>query len=376
MARAAPQPSRSPRRPQAEDAPPGGKGRGAQSNASGRYEATDREAIDDGWPTEDAPSPLTSVTAETPRRIINYVESPFVGFDRSINAYRGCEHGCIYCFARPTHAYYGLSPGLDFETKLFAKPNAATLLRRELSAAAYKPRMIAMGTNTDPYQPIERRFQIMRGILSVLGEFGHPASILTKSGLITRDNDLLEPLGARRLVKTMISVTTLDHDLARAMEPRASSPKRRLDAMRRLSASGVPVGVMAAPMIPGLNDSELENIISAAKEAGALWAGYTIIRLPLEVSTLFKEWLEARYPDRASRVLNHIRDMNGGRDYDPKWSRAEAPRSVYAKLIEQRFARAAAAAGLALRMPALDHSQFRRPVEKSPQLSLFDESAP
>ena len=200
MARAAPLPSRSPRRPHGEETPPGSKGRGAQSNASGRYESEAREAVDDGWDAEAEPSPATSVTAETPRRIINYVESPFVGFDRSINAYRGCEHGCIYCFARPTHAYYGLSPGLDFETKLFAKPNAAALLRRELSLASYKPRLIAMGTNTDPYQPTERRFQIMRGILSVLGEFGHPASILTKSGLIARDIDLLAPLGARRLV--------------------------------------------------------------------------------------------------------------------------------------------------------------------------------
>ncbi len=375
MARAA-SPSRSPRRPHGEEAPPGGKGRGAQSNASGRYEPIAREKADDGWNEVEAPSPLTQVTAETPRKIINYVDSPFVGFDRSINAYRGCEHGCIYCFARPTHAYYGLSPGLDFETKLFAKPNAPALLRRELAAASYKPRLIAMGTNTDPYQPIERRFQIMRGILSVLGEFGHPASILTKSGLVARDIDLLAPLGARRLVKTMLSVTTLDPALARAMEPRASGPRRRLDAMRRLSAAGVPVGVMAAPMIPGLNDHEMEAILEAAKDAGAVWAGYTIIRLPLEVSTLFKEWLEARYPDRAARVLRHIRDMNGGRDYDPKWSRAEGPRSVFAKLIEQRFTKAATRSGLALTMPVLDHSQFRRPVEKSAQLSLFGESSP
>lgn len=376
MARAAPPPRRS-RSPQTESPPPGEKGRGAQSNASGRYEATQREAVDDGWSGEDPPlSAATSVTAETPRKIINYVESPFVGFDRSINPYRGCEHGCIYCFARPTHAYYGLSPGRDFETRLFAKPNAAALLRRELMAPSYKPRMIAFGTNTDPYQPIERRFQIMRAILGVLAEFRHPASILTKSGVVTRDIDLFSPMARLRIVKTMVSITTLDPALARTMEPRASSPKRRLDAVRRLAEAGVPVGVMTAPMIPGLNDHEMETLLDASKEAGATFAGYTIVRLPLEVSTLFREWLEARYPDRAARVLRHIRDMNGGRDYDPKWSRAEGPRSVFAKLIDQRFRLATQRVALETQLPILEHGLFRRPVEKTSQLSLFEESSP
>ncbi|MBY0421992.1 MAG: PA0069 family radical SAM protein [Parvularculaceae bacterium] len=376
MARAAP-PSRRSRPPQTASPPPGDKGRGAQSNASGRYEATQRESVDDGWTLDDAPiSPATSVTAETPRKIINYVESPFVGFDRSINPYRGCEHGCIYCFARPTHAYYGLSPGVDFETRLFAKPNAAALLRRELAAPSYKPRMIAFGTNTDPYQPIERRFQIMRAILGVLAEFRHPASILTKSGVIGRDIDLLAPMAALRLVKTMLSITTLDPSLARAMEPRASAPRRRLDTVRRLADAGIPVGVMAAPMMPGLNDHEMEDILGASKDAGARFAGYTVIRLPLEVSTLFREWLEARYPDRAARVLRLIREMNGGRDYDPKWSRAESPRSVFAKLIDQRFRLATQRVGLETQMPILEHGLFRRPVEKTPQLSLFGESTP
>jgi DNA repair photolyase len=369
MARAAPLPRR-PRRP--EGSPPGGDGRGAKSNRSGRYEAVVREAADDGWDSDEEPAPIrTELTLESPRKIINYVDSPFVGFDRSINPIRGCEHGCIYCFARPTHAYYGLSPGADFETKLFAKPQAAQLLRRELGAKSYQMRHIAIGTNTDPYQPAEKRLQLMRGILSTLLEFRHPVSVLTKSALIARDIDVLKPMAEQGIVKTMLSVTTLDPHLARAMEPRASTPKRRLAAIRDLKDAGIPVGVMTAPMIPGLNDDELEALLEASKEAGAEFAGFTIIRLPLEVSTLFKEWLEAHFPERAAKVMRAIREMNGGRDYDPQWSRAKEPRTVYAKLIAERFAKATRRLKLDAEPPVLRHDLFRRPVERSAQLSLF-----
>ncbi len=348
------------------------KGRGARSNISGRYEALSRTDADDGWESEDdLPALKTDVTNETARTIINYISSPFVGFDRSINPYRGCEHGCSYCFARPTHAYYGLSAGLDFETKLFAKPNAAALLDRELSSKSYRPRHIAIGTNTDPYQPIERKFELMRAILAVLAKYNHPVSVLTKSALVKRDLDLLVPMATAGIVKTMLSVTTLDPKLARAMEPRASSPARRLAAIRSLSDAGVPVGVMTAPMIPGLNDHELEDILAAAKAAGAAWAGYTIIRLPLEVSGVFREWLEAAFPDRAAKVLRHIRDMNGGRDYDVEWSRAKAPRSVFTKLIKERFDRATRRIGLSPDAPRLDPTRFCRPEAAHCQLSLF-----
>jgi DNA repair photolyase len=365
-------PSIASRRPREERPPSPTKGRGARSNASGRFEPLAREAADDGWQADDEPAPRkTDVTAETPRTIINYVASPFVGFDRSINPYRGCEHGCIYCFARPTHAYYGLSAGLDFETKLFAKPNAAALLDRELAAKSYRPRHIAIGTNTDPYQPIERKFEIMRGVLAVLGKYNHPVSVLTKSALITRDVDLLIPMAQAKIVKTMLSLTTLDPQLARAMEPRASAPGKRLSAIRTLKDAGVPVGVMTAPMIPGLNDHEMEDLLEAGKEAGAEWAGYTVIRLPLEVSGLFKEWLEAAFPDRAARVMRHIRDMNGGRDYDVEWSRAKTPRGVFSKLIKERFDKATKRIGIASEAPKLDPALFRRPEEKTAQLTLF-----
>jgi len=356
-----------------EERPPAqARGRGARSNASGRYEKLSRTAADDGWPEdEDPPALKTDVTIETPRTIVNYVSSPFVGFDRSINPYRGCEHGCPYCFARPTHAYYGLSAGLDFETRIFAKPNAAALLDRELAARSYRPRHIAIGTNTDPYQPVERKFELMRGILKVLARYNHPVSVLTKSALITRDLDLLAPMAEARIVKTMLSVTTLDAKLARAMEPRAATPGRRLAAIRALSEAGVPVGVMTAPMIPGLNDHEMEDILASARDAGATWAGYTIIRLPLEVAGLFREWIESAFPDRAARVMRHIREMNGGRDYDVEWSRAKAPRSVFARLIAERFDKAVKRIGYPEAPPRLDPALFRRPEDAAPQLSLF-----
>ena len=315
------------------------------------------------------------MTIETPRSIINYVDSPFVPFDRSINPYRGCEHGCIYCFARPTHAYYGLSAGVDFEARLFAKPNAGALLARELANPRYTPNPIAIGTNTDPYQPVERRMRIMRGILETLDRFGHPVSILTKSALIERDLDILAPMARNGIVKAMVSLTTLDAGLARAMEPRASTPAKRLGAVRALADAGVPVGVMTAPLIPGLNDHELERLVEAAREAGATFAGYTILRLPLEVGPLFREWLEATYPDRAARVMRHVREMNGGRDYDPAWSRSTSPRSVWAKIIAARFDAALRRSGLHGTPPRLDLTRFRRPVEKSAQLSLFGESS-
>jgi len=370
MTRAA-DPSPASHRPTEARPPAPAKGRGARSNISGRYEKLARESVDDGWDAEPDPASKTEVTLEAPKTIINYVSSPFVGFDRSINPYRGCEHGCIYCFARPTHAYYGLSAGLDFETKIFAKPNAAVLLDRELSAKNYKPRHIAIGTNTDPYQPAERKHRIMRGILSTLANFNHPVSILTKSALIERDVDLLAPMAEAGIVKAMLSVTTLDPKLARAMEPRASTPSKRLRAIKALKDAGVPVGVMTAPIIPGLNDHEMEDLLEAAKEAGAEWAGYTIIRMPLEIADLFREWLESARPDRAARVMRHIREMNGGRDYDVEWSRSKAPRSVVAKLIGQRFEKAVRRLNFPKDQPKLDPASFRRPEDTIAQLSLF-----
>ncbi len=372
-------------RPAAGDARPplGGKGRGARSNQSGRYEKEVRETVDDGWRSdagefdgavEDAnmaPPLKTDVTIEKPKKIITFNKSPFVGFDRSINPYRGCEHGCIYCFARPTHAYMGLSPGLDFEARLFAKPSAAALLEKELSNPRYAPRIVAMGTNTDPYQPIERKFRIMRGVLKTFSRFRHPVTILTKSHLITRDIDLLAPMAERNLVRAMVSITTRDKGLARAMEPRASAPARRFAAVRALSEAGVPTGVMTAPMIPGLNDDELETLLEAAKEAGADFAGYTLIRLPLEVSPLFQEWLETYAPARAGRVMRHIRDMNGGRDYDAQLSRGKEIKSTYARLIAQRFKKAATRLGLDSPKQPLDLTQFRVPQAEAAQLSLF-----
>ncbi|MEL7029888.1 MAG: PA0069 family radical SAM protein, partial [Pseudomonadota bacterium] len=346
MARAAPLPFTpvSPRgRPLKDDG-----GRGARSNSSGRFEPLAREAFDDGWDeTDAAPPPLrTNVTEERPRTIITKNQSPDVPFDRSINPYRGCEHGCIYCFARPTHAFMGLSPGLDFEAKLFAKANAAELLARELSRKSYRPRVIAFGTNTDPYQPIERRYRMMRALLQVLDEFNHPVSILTKSNLIVRDLDILGHMAERGLVKVGLSITTQDRRLARAMEPRAPTPAKRFEAVSALSGAGLPVAVMAAPMIPGLNDAELESLLEEAAANGAREAGYTLLRMPLEVGPLFREWLEAFAPDRAARVLSLVRQIHGGRDSDARWflrTRGEGP---IAELVRDRFRSACARLGL------------------------------
>ncbi|GLQ19561.1 PA0069 family radical SAM protein [Algimonas porphyrae] len=354
------------------------KGRGARSNATGRYEPLTRERTDEDWdalPDEDRKPVRTTVTIERPRTIINKVVSPYVGFDRSINPYRGCEHGCIYCFARPTHAYHGLSPGLDFETKLYAKPDGPDILRRELSKPRYRVRPIMIGTNTDPYQPIERDRKIMRGLLKVLAEFRHPVSILTKSALITRDLDILAPMAERGIARAMVSITTQDRGLARAMEPRCPTPERRFDALGKIAAAGIPTGIMLGPMIPGLNDSELESIMARAASLGASYSAYTVLRLPQEVSPIFQEWLEAFAPNRSKRIMNHIRTINGGKDYDPHWSRGEDSevKTPFRKLIAQRYYHAQKRTGIIARdqrIP-LDCTQFRVPESVSGQGDLF-----
>ena len=351
------------------------KGRGAISNPDGRYEPLSRERIEDGWWRDDDLPPLaTTVTNETCRSVISRNTSPDVPFDRSINPYRGCEHGCVYCFARPTHAYLGLSPGLDFETKLFAKPEAPRLLAAELSKPGYQPRPIMLGANTDPYQPIERKRRITRGILEVLAEFRHPVAIATKSALVVRDLDILAPMAERRLVSVGLSITSLDPHLARVMEPRASTPSRRLAAVRALSEAGVPVAVMTAPLIPFVNDHELERILEAAAGAGASGASYVLLRLPLELKELFGGWLEAHFPDRAARVLGRMRDCRDGQLYVADWGTRMQGTGEYSKLLAQRFALACRRLGLNRGSPAarsLDCSQFRAPPKAGDQMSLF-----
>jgi len=318
------------------------KRRGAISNREGRYERFQSERIDDGWANaqalEDAPPRLdTEVSLDTSRTIIARNKSPDIGFDRSINPYRGCEHGCIYCFARPTHAHLGLSPGLDFETKLFAKPDAAQILRRELAAPRYRPRTIAMGTNTDPYQPVERRMQITRQILQVLAEHDHPVSIVTKSHLVCRDIDILAPMAAKGLASVSISVTTLDPSLARVMEPRAPLPERRLAAITELARADIPVGVMVAPVIPALTDHELEAILIRARQAGASRAGYILLRLPGELQDLFREWLAEHVPDRERRVLNRMREFRNGELYRSEFGTRMRGSGRHAELLATRF---------------------------------------
>ena len=316
----------------------GGAAAARSPTTSGRFEAEARVAFDDGWQSlEELPPFKTTVALDTSRKVITRNKSPDIGFDRSINPYRGCEHGCVYCFARPTHAYLGLSPGLDFESKLLAKPDAPELLEKELAASGYEPRMIAIGTNTDPYQPIEREHKIMRGILEVLERAGHPVGIVTKSALVTRDIDILPRMAKRNLAKVAISVTTLDPKLARTMEPRASTPPKRLEALRQLSEAGIPATVMVAPVIPALNNSEIERILDAAAHAGVREAGYVLLRLPLEVRDLFREWLMANYPDRYRHVFTLIRDMRGGRDYDSQWGTRMKGTGPMAWMIGRRF---------------------------------------
>lgn len=348
------------------------RGRGAVSNRSGRFEPETREAVDDGWGSlDDLPPFVTQVTVEKPKQIISRNTSPDIPFDRSINPYRGCEHGCVYCFARPTHAYMGLSAGLDFESKLFVKPNAATLLERELAHPRYQVKPIALGTNTDPYQPIERRYTVMRQILEVLEATKHPVTIVTKSALVTRDIDILGRMAADGLARVALSVTTLDAKLARAMEPRAATPALRLKTMRALADAGIPVGVMVAPVIPALNDGEIERILEAAKEAGATLAGYVLLRLPLEVSELFKEWLLEHYPDRYRHVMNVLRAMRDGKDYDANFGRRMRGSGPYADLIGKRFQVAMRRLGLDKAARTMPTALFRPPVEPGGQLSLF-----
>lgn len=354
-------------------AKPMARGRGAVSNASGRFESMSREDFDDGWTElDEAPAPLrTTLTAEKARVIIARNESPDVGFDRSINPYRGCEHGCIYCFARPTHAYMGLSPGLDFESRLYFKPEAARLLERELSKPGYVPEMIHMGANTDPYQPQERRLRITRQVLEVLARYRHPVSVLTKSALVARDIDILGPMAADGLARAAISVTTLDRSLARAMEPRAATPERRLWAIRQLTAAGIPTTVMFAPVIPGLNDHEMEAVLQRAAEAGASGAGYVMLRLPLEIKDLFREWLDEARPDRAARVMSLVRQMRGGRDYDAQWGKRMKGEGPIADVTRRRFEIAKRRFGLDAERTALDVTRFEVPPKAGDQMDLF-----
>jgi DNA repair photolyase len=349
------------------------KGRGAVSNRSGRFEPETRQAVEDEWPGDgEAPPPLrTTLSVDTARRVITYNKSPDIPFDRSINPYRGCEHGCVYCFARPTHAYYGLSPGLDFETRLFYKPDAAALLRRELREPGYRPDVIAMGTNTDPYQPVEREIGLTRAILEVLREFRHPVSIVTKSTLILRDADILADMAAQGMASVCLSVTTLDRRLARLMEPRAPTPARRLDAIKELNAAGIPTGALVAPIIPALNDMDLDRVVEAVAAAGATSAGYVLLRLPLEIKDLFEEWLEAHYPDRKKHVLSLIRQTRDGAAYRSAWGTRMTGTGAYAELLKQRFALARKRSGLVRRSLTLDTSRFRPPPAPGDQLSLL-----
>ncbi|MCM2477651.1 PA0069 family radical SAM protein [Rhizobium sp. CG5] len=348
------------------------RGRGAGLNPSGRFEPTERTTFDDGWETlEDMPPFRTEVQVEKPRSVISRNESPDIPFDRSLNPYRGCEHGCIYCFARPTHSYLGLSAGLDFEAKLFAKPDAPKLLERELSKPGYKPRTLAIGTNTDPYQPIEREWRIMRQVLEVLNKANHPVAIVTKSALILRDIDILASMAERGLVKVAISVTTLDRKLARSMEPRASTPSRRLEAIKGLSEAGIPTGVLMAPVIPALNDHEIERVLDSAKAAGAVEAGYVILRLPLEVSPLFRDWLLQHYPDRYRHVMSLVRSMRGGKDYDAEFGKRMKGAGPYAWQISRRFEMATKRLGLVRRSMQLRDDLFVPPNQSGVQLSLL-----
>ncbi len=350
------------------------KGRGAASNSSGRFETERRVPFDDGWGSTDLePLPLTTVlSVDATRTIIARNDSPDIGFDRSINPYRGCEHGCIYCYARPSHAFLGLSPGLDFESRLFYKPKAAALLAAELRAKNYACRPIALGSNTDPYQPAERRLGITRAILEVLRDFRHPVTIVSKSALIRRDLDILSEMARERLAIVTISVTTLDRGLARRMEPRAAAPERRLETISALAEAGIPTGVLSAPMIPALNDSEMEQILEQAAAAGAVAAGYTLLRLPLELKALFREWLEQHFPDKAAHVLSLVAQTHGGRLYDSAWSARMTGTGPYADMLRLRFDRACRRLGFNRRTTQpLDSTRFRPPPQPGDQLSLF-----
>ena len=348
------------------------KGRGAVSNAVGRYEPVTRHAEADGWEIEeDLPTLRTEVSVERPRSAITYNRSPDLPFDRSINPYRGCEHGCVYCFARPTHAYLGLSPGLDFETRLVARPGMPEVLRAELARKSYRVAPIAIGTNTDPYQPIEREHGIMRACLEVLRDCGHPVAIVTKGTLIERDIDILSEMARRGLVRVGISVTTLDPVLSRRMEPRVPTPLRRLETIRRLSGAGIPVRLMASPMIPALTDPELEAILEAGRDAGARTASWIMLRLPREVSPIWQEWLAEHYPDRAARVMARLREMHGGQDYDARWGHRMRGEGAYAEIVAHRFAVAMKRLGLKTEAPPMRTDLFVPPRGSPDQLQLF-----
>ncbi|MFQ5790527.1 MAG: PA0069 family radical SAM protein [Acidobacteriota bacterium] len=350
------------------------KGRGAVSNPAGRFERYQTVDLDDGWEASDPdPEPIqTTVTPEQTRRLIARNDSPDVPFDQSINPYKGCEHGCVYCFARPTHAFLGLSPGLDFESRIFSKPQAPERLRQELSRPGYRRQVLALGANTDPYQPVEGELKLTRRILQVLSEYDHPVSVVTKSNRVLRDLDILAPMAARKLASVLISVTSLDRGLARRMEPRAPTPERRLQTLSALSEAGVPVGVLASPMIPGLNDAEMESILERAAAVGASSAGYILIRLPLEIKSLFTEWLETHYPRRASHVLNLIRETRGGSLYDERFGVRMRGTGPYAELLQQRFTVTCGRLGLDTRHRPFDLSRFRVPPRRGSQRTLFD----
>jgi DNA repair photolyase len=346
------------------------KGRGAVTNIQGRFEVNARERFDDGWTVpgvkDEQPSALkTQVTDEIAKTILTRNNSPDIPFSVSLNPYRGCEHGCIYCFARPTHSYLGLSPGLDFESRLFAKVNAADLLRRELAKPGYVPENIAIGVNTDAYQPCERERRITREVLEVLSECQHPYGLITKSALIERDIDLIAPMAEKGLACAAITLTTLDGEIARTLEPRAAAPSRRLRAIRTLTEAGIPVSVSVAPIIPFVTDHEIERILEAAKDAGAVGAHYTVLRMPWEISPLFQQWLHAHFPDRAQRVMNRIKDLRGGKEYDSEYGKRMSGEGIWADLIRQRFTKAVKRLGMEGRMSRFnttDASQFRRPL--------------
>ena len=356
--------------------------RGALSQIQGRFESAERSPFDDGWAeeAEAPPAPPTTVREETARSIIARNDSPDVPFEQSVNPYRGCEHGCIYCYARPSHAYLELSPGLDFETRLFAKTNAVGLLRQELSKRGYRAKPIAFGTNTDCYQPLERRYKIMRGLLELLAACEHPLTIVTKSALIERDIDLLAPMAKKNLVKAFVSVTTLDHRLARTLEPRAASPRRRVDTLRALAAAGIPCGVMVAPVIPALTDTSMESVLEAGAQAGASMAGWILLRLPNEVRPLFKEWLAAHHPQRADHVISIVRQTRGGRENDPNFGSRMTGSGNFAELIGRRFELACKRLGLnreddhMASRGGLDCTRFRppaAPARDAGQMDLF-----
>jgi DNA repair photolyase len=347
-------------------------GRGSITNPANRYHSDHNQAINDGWDLDDEPAPAlkTTVTTDNSKTIINRVKSPDLPFDRTINPYRGCEHGCIYCYARPSHAYLDLSPGLDFESRLIAKPHAADLLRKELNKPRYQCQPIALGTNTDPYQPIDKEWQITRQILEVLREYKHPVSIVTKASLIERDLDILTDMAKQNLALVFISISSLDRSLTRAMEPRAAAPQRRLKTIQTLTEAGIPVGVLVAPIIPFLNDAEMETVLTSCQQAGAISADYVMLRLPQEVEILFQEWLQIHYPQKANRILQRIRDLRSGKLNDSTFGQRMRGQGQYADLIAQRFRLACKRLRLNKSDHQLDSSQFK-PPNMPEQMELF-----